>query len=119
MSKVEEGHKSRILTQYRNSISSTQTVGHPVYSAETIARAFEYFALSRSTYEKFRQDHQLPSVRTLTRITSKVRSMDDLSILIGICKTLEPRQLSVNLLVDEIYVKAALSYHGGSVFGAA
>ena len=25
----------------------------------------------------------------------------------------------MNLLADEIYVKAALSYHGGSVFGAA
>ena len=76
LGKVEESHKSKILTQYRASIVAKQSVGRPVYTAEVITRAFEYFASSRSTYEKFRQDHQLPSVKTLTRITSKVKNCD-------------------------------------------
>ena len=41
------------------------------------------------------------------------------SFLAEVCKTLKPLQRNVILLIDEIYVKAALSYHGGSVFGKA
>ena len=52
-------------------------VGEKKYSVETIIRAFEYFALSRSPYNRLREDFELPSVRTITRITSRVNKLDN------------------------------------------
>ena len=75
--------------------------------------------LSRSTYNRLRDDYQLPSVSTLTRLTSKVGNMDDLSFIREVICNLEERQRNCILMVDEIYVKATLSYHGGRVFGRA
>ena len=39
---------------------------------EMTTRTFEYFATFRSLYSQLQQDFQLPSIRTSTRITSKV-----------------------------------------------
>ena len=52
-------------------------VGEKKYSDETIIRAFEYFALSRSAYNRLREDYGFPSVHTITRITSRVNKLDD------------------------------------------
>ena len=52
-------------------------VGEKNYSLEMFIRAFEYFALSRATYNRLRRDFQLPSISTLTHITSKVKNTDD------------------------------------------
>ena len=49
---------------------SYKPVGKPVYSHEIIVRTFDYFA-TRSLYNKLSLDYKLPSVETLTRITSK------------------------------------------------
>ena len=37
----------------------------------THPKSFEYFATSRELYGKLTKDYQLPSICTLTRITSK------------------------------------------------
>ena len=52
-------------------------VGEKKYSDETIIRPFECFALSRSAYTRLREDFELPGVRTITRITSRVNKLDD------------------------------------------
>ena len=54
-----------------NECMVTVLVGKPIYAPEVIMRAFEYFATSRALYGKLTEDYQLPSMRTLTRITSK------------------------------------------------
>ena len=55
---------------------ATVVVGKPIYAPEVITRAFEYFATFRALYGKLTEDYQLPS--TLTRITSKCASQDDM-----------------------------------------
>ena len=53
------------------------TIGQNVYSAEIIIQAFDYFCTSHTLYSKLRQDYALPSIRILTRITSKVGKFDE------------------------------------------
>ena len=47
---------------------ASPTVRHKIYNQETIIRASEYFARSRSLYNRLRIDLKLPSVKTLTNI---------------------------------------------------
>ena len=94
-------------------------VGNKKYSMETIVRSFEYFALSRSLYSRLRDDYELPSIVTLTRLTSKVSNIDDSVVLKNVLSNVTRGQKSFIVLIDEVYVKPALRYHGGSVFGKA
>ena len=95
-------------------------VGEKKNQIETIVRAFEYFALSRTTYNRIREDFELPSIATLTRLTSKVRNVDDDSYLRTMFENLkDQRQKTCILLLDEVYVKTTLQYHGGILFGKA
>ena len=96
---------------------ATRKVGKIVYPPEVVTRAFEYFATSRSLYSRLAKDYQLPSIRTLTRITSKVGSQDDTSFLQNVLQHVETWQRRCILMLDEVYVKAALTYHGGTLFG--
>ena len=58
--------------------------------------------------------------RTLTRLTSKVKSIDDNTYIKHIFANIsDERQKNCILLLDEVYVKASLQYHGGIVFGKA
>ena len=89
------------------------------YPPEVIVRAFEYFARSRSLYNQLRNDFQLPSVATLTRITSKVSNIDDNAFISSVFSKLNSGQKHCILLLDEVYVKPMLTYHGGKLFGKA
>ena len=106
--------KKNILKEQIESMRDVK-VGNALYSPETILRAFEYFSISRSLYNRFREDYQLPSVRTLTKLTSKAGKVTDL--LNKIIPSVEKRQQNCVLLLDEVYVKPLLSYHGGEIFG--
>lgn len=94
-----------------------KSVGKPIYGQETIVRAFEYFATSRSLYSMMRRDYQLPSITTLTRITSKVSKVSEIPFLSGVFKSIEGNQKLCMILHDEVYVKKMLLYHGGTLFG--
>ncbi|XP_078486390.1 uncharacterized protein LOC144744898 [Ciona intestinalis] len=48
---VEGSHTTKVLSDYRNSITAAHSVGKPVYSVEALVRAFSYFSSSRATYE--------------------------------------------------------------------
>ena len=94
-------------------------MGEKKYKAETIIRAFEYFARSRTLYYRLREDYELPNIPTLTRLTSKVNIIDDTQLLKNVFCNVEERQKICILLIDEVYVKAALMYHGDTIFGKA
>ena len=94
-------------------------VGERKYSNATIVRAFGYFALSRTAYNRFRQDFELPSISTLTRMTSSAKRYDDITYYSRLFSNLANQQKTCILLLDEIYVKSMLQYHGGEVFGQA
>ena len=48
-------------------------VGDKKYKAETIIRAFEYFARSRTLYKRLREDYELPNIPTLMSFVKKDR----------------------------------------------
>ena len=66
-----------------------------------------------------RKDYKLPSTKTLRNLTSKVSKIQDEKFVTGIFSSIEERQRSCIILVDEVYVKPSLQYHGGHVFGKA
>ena len=49
---------------------------------DAIIRASEYFELSRTAHNRLREDFEFPSIETLTRLSSKVKSVDDDNYLI-------------------------------------
>ena len=73
------------------------------YSPETIVRAFKYFSLSKACYNRLRQDLELPSVKTLARLTFIMKNTDDQRFFVF--SNLNERQKSSILLVDIVYVK--------------
>ena len=113
---MEIDGKKEVIQQQLQAMG-TQHVGKPLYTTEIIVRAFEYFTTSRSLYHRLRQDFQLPSVQTLTRITSKVTKLDDTAFSTAVFKSLEESQRQCVLLQDEVYVKKMMLYHGGQIFG--
>ena len=118
LSSKEVTHKSKILLQ-QVSVTDRNSGQEKLYSTEMIMRAFEYFSTSRALYSRIAQDYQLPSIRTLTRITSKVSKVDETKFLLDIFRKLPRSRRKCVILWDEIYIKSALTYHGGTVFGKA
>ena len=45
------------------------------YSIDKLVPTFKYFVLSQSTYNHLRQDFQLPSISTLTKMTYKRKQL--------------------------------------------
>lgn len=113
-------HKKNVISEQISSMDSLTYVGEKKYAADMIARAFEYFATSRSLYSRLRDDFELPSITLLTKLTSKVGNLEDNEFLQSYFQhCTDPRQRNVVLIIDEIYVKPQLSYQGGHVFGKA
>ena len=81
------------------------TVGKRMYSQELIVRAFQYFATSRSLYSQLRIDYQLPSIKTLTRITLKVSALNEICFMRSVFNTVKENQRQCVIMQDEIYVK--------------
>ena len=75
------------------------------YSSDIVIRAFEYFATSRTLYNRFRDDFQLPSLATLGRMTSKVSKVNEKSFLLSIFKSLNTSQRGCIIIHDEGYIR--------------
>lgn len=115
----ENDHKKNILLSHVN-VMGKQNVGSTLYPIEVILRAFEYFAKSRSLYNSLCEDYKLPSIRTLTRLTSIVNKLDDIMFLEKVLSSLcDVRQRQCVIMIDENYVKPALLYQRGTLFGKA
>ena len=115
---MEIDNKKDVLRQQMKSMKAC-CVGEKKYELDTIVRAFQYFATSRDTYNLLRNDYELPSVQTLTRLTSKVKNLSDDTYLKNVFANLNTKEKTCILLVDEVYVKPMLQYHGGILFGTA
>ena len=64
-------HKKKILFD-QLFVTDKKGGNEKLYLPEMTTRAFEYFVTFRSLYSQLQQDFQIQSIRTLTRITSKV-----------------------------------------------
>ena len=115
--KEPDNHMDVLMEQV--SVMCTVPVGTKLYSVEIIVRAFEYFATSRSLYNRLIHDYKLPSIKTLTRLTSKVSKLSDANFILRIFNSLSTQQQLCIILFDEVYVKKMMTYHAGSVFGRA
>ena len=73
---TDPNHKQTIAQEQLRAMGMT-VVGEKKYSVDTMVRAFEYFALSRLTYSRLRQDFELPCISSLTTLSSKIKSVDD------------------------------------------
>ena len=87
LSELEMTHKKKILFD-QLFVTDKKGGNEKLYSPEMTTRVFEYFATSRSLYSRLQQDFQLPSIRTLTRITSKVGKAAETEFLASIFKNL-------------------------------
>ena len=114
----EVDQHTKVLQQQIESMRAAP-IGTKIYSTEVIIRAFEYFCTSRALYSKLRHDFKLPSITTLTRLTSKVGKLDEANFLKKVFDSLTEKQKICTLIFDEVYVKKMMLYHGGSVFGKA
>ena len=94
-------------------------VGKKIYNIETIIRSYSDFSISRSLYNQLRKDFKLPSVKTLTKITSRAKNVSDIYFISTILSNIEENHRNCILLVDEVYIKSFVLYHGGSLFGKA
>ena len=81
-----------------------------------IVRGSENFGKSRSCYKLLRNNYELPSKSTLTRLTSKVSNIEDNLFLRSVFQNLNDGQESCILLIHEVFVKPMLSYHGRQLF---
>ena len=115
---LKETPKVTILHQQIKS-KSPLMAGKTHYDPETIVCAFKYFAISRALYQRIKSDYNLPSVRTLTRTTSSLSKREDSAFLELIFRSLTLQQKCCIILHNEVYIKKALTYHGGTVFGKA
>ena len=61
----------------------------------------------------------MPSEKALSCLTSKVNHLTDGEYLKNVFAGLKKKQRKVTILIDEVYVKTTLQYHGGTLFGKA
>ena len=73
---MEVSHKTDILHQNIKAMNPN-AASNQKYSSETIMRVFEYFSLSRACYSRLRQDLELPSVKTLARLTTVTKNTEN------------------------------------------
>lgn len=55
----------------------------------------------------------------MTRITAKIDKVEDIGFIKSVLIGLPQEQRCCILLIDEVYFKPSLTYHGGRVFGKA
>ena len=83
-----------------------KAVGENHYKSDILVRSFEYYATSRSLFNKLRIDFELPEVSTMTKLTSKTKKIEDDKYLKSVFSQLKGEQKKFILLHDEIYVKS-------------
>ena len=67
---LEVDLKHQVLLKHLDSLGSVK-VGMKMYDPEVMVMAFEYAATSRSAYTRIKEDINLPSLKVLSRLTSK------------------------------------------------
>ena len=69
------------VIQQQVTAMAPQTVGFHVYGPKIIVRAFEYFATSRSLYNRIRNDYKLPSIQLLLELRQKSQRLTKMHFL--------------------------------------
>ena len=118
LSTKELSQHEKVIKEQINSMKPPK-IGKKVYDADTLRRAFTYYATSRTLYRKLRKDFKLPSEKLLSNMTSKVSNLTDNNFIKELFGALPAEQRECVVMVDEMYILACYLFHGGSVFGMA
>ena len=100
---MEIDNKKCVLQVHLSAMAPT--VGKRMYSQELTVRAFQYFATSRSSYNRLRIDYELPPIKILTRITLKESTLNETCFIRSVFNTVKENQKQCVTMQDEIYVK--------------
>ena len=90
-----------------------------LYEMDDLCLGLSWCTRSRSMYSEFRNYIQLPSLTTLGRVTRMAKNTDDEDLHARVFGQLEERAKACIIIIDEIYVKASISFRGGVLFGYA
>ncbi|GFS04944.1 transposable element P transposase [Elysia marginata] len=90
-----------------------------IYSVIDLTLAFSWVSKSRVLTQHLRECLQLPSLNTILKLTSIARNLEDSSLFQSVFSSVEDRQRGCILIIDEGYVKASITYRGGTLFGHA
>ncbi|GFO15131.1 developmentally-regulated GTP-binding protein 2 [Plakobranchus ocellatus] len=88
-----------------------------IYNTDDFLLAFSWYSKSRSLYDHVRTFLHLPSISTLRKLTSLAKSVSDEILYQSYFKNVEDKCRGCILIIDEIYVKASITYKGGVLFG--
>ena len=98
------GNKKGALQEYLWAMAPT-VIAKRIYCQELIVKAFQFFATSRSLFNRPRIDCQLQCLKSVIRITSKVSTSNETYLMSGVFKTVEENQTQCLIIIDEIYVE--------------
>ena len=98
------GNKKGALQEYLWAMAPT-VIAKRIYCQELIVKAFQFFATSRSLFNRPRIDCQLQCLKSIIRITSKVSTLNETYLMSGVFKTVEENQTQYLIIIDEIYVE--------------
>ena len=87
------------------------------YSREDLLLALEWMSLSKALYREVREFIPLPHETVLSKITSISNQTSDMELFKSIFSSFDERCRGVIFIIDEVYVKATISYSGGIVYG--
>ena len=87
---IEIDNKKCVIQEHLSAMAPT--TGKRMYSQELIVWAFQYFATSRGLYNRLRIDYQLPSMKTLSRITSKISTLNETCFMRSVFNTVKENQ---------------------------
>ena len=98
------GNKKGALQEYLWAMAPT-VIAKRIYCQELIVKAFQFFATSRSLFNRPQIDCQLQCLKSIIRITSKVSTLNETYLMSGVFKTVEENQTQCLIIIDEIYVE--------------
>ena len=114
----ETSRQENVLREQIESMAPRK-VGERTYGPDILIRAYAYYSISRSLYGKLRRDYKLPGETTLSNLTAKVNNISDKKFISEVFSKIEARQKECVVIIDEVYIKKALQYHGGKIYGKA
>ncbi|GFO27734.1 transposable element p transposase [Plakobranchus ocellatus] len=90
-----------------------------VYNKNDLCQAFSWYTVSTSLYNRLRSCIQLPAKSILQKITRTAKNMKDDSLFHLFFDKQPERSKNCIIIVEEVYVKASLTYFSGTLFGYA
>ncbi|GFS18677.1 transposable element P transposase [Elysia marginata] len=90
-----------------------------IYNQQDMCEAVSWCTRSRTLYFQLRNNLVLPSEATIQKITRISKNLEDDEIYAAFFRGQDERSKACFLIVNEIYVKATISYSSGQLLGYA